>query len=114
MVSISLIAIPTTIQALKALYKVRKAGKLDWGAPTTCILFTAVASLFGFVYLFEEWVRKMLVCAQRIDDGGTNIVQWHILASTSSLFAMFTVLAITQILLMWSVESCGALSKPTL
>jgi hypothetical protein len=101
MLSISILAIPTTVRCVRALYKVHKAGRLDWAAPTTCIAFTAVASIFGFVYLFEEWIRKPLVCAQSIDDGGTNVTLWYILSASSSLLAMFTVLAVTQILLMW-------------
>jgi hypothetical protein len=101
MITVLVLAIPTTFQSSRALYRVHKAGKLDWGAPTTCMAFIVVSAINGLVYLFEEWIRKQLVCAQSIDDGGTDTTLWYILSATSSLFAMFVVLAVAQILLMW-------------
>jgi hypothetical protein len=96
------IAVPTTVHSAIALYKVRKAGKLDWGAPTMCVLFTMFSSFFGLAYVFDVWVRKSTVCAQSDLDGGTSSRLYdYFVSSWLSLFGSLMVLAMVNILLMW-------------
>ena len=58
------ITIPTIFKAAVALYKVKKAGKLNWGASTICLLYTMISAFFGTAYIADEWVYKMNTCVQ--------------------------------------------------
>ena len=103
------ITIPTIAKAAVALYKVKKAGKLNWGASTICLLYTMISAFFGTAYIADEWVYKMNTCAQSENDGGTPSSLYYVLKTFTPLLAMFFVLSVVQILLMWCVLSCGSL-----
>ena len=97
------ITIPTIVKAAVALYKVQKAGKLKWGASTICLLYTMISAFFGAAYISDEWVYKMNTCAQSENDGGTSRSLSYVLRTFTPLMAMFFVLSVVQILLMWCV-----------
>jgi len=93
------LALPTIFHSLNALIKLKKAGKLVWGPPTSCLLFTTLASSFGLFNHFNEFILLPYGCWQEYTWGGRPYRT--LLQMCNSAFAMFIVLAIITILLMW-------------
>ena len=95
-VIISALGIPTSVRSAVALYKVHKAGQLKWGASTTCILFCGLSSTFGLIYIWNDFLGPIR-CSQDAYDELSNLF----FSACTSLFAMFVVCAMIQVLLMW-------------
>ena len=100
--AITWIVLPTIIRQAIALYKLHKAGRLKRSATVNCLVYNMLSGIFGWCYIIDTWMRKPSTCAPAEKDGGTDLAYDYIVFSLfTSLFAMFIVLAVIQILLMW-------------
>ena len=99
--TISAISLPTIFQSAKSLIKMKRSGKLEWGAPTMCMLFTGLSAFFGYYVHFLDFAVGPLECQQEYHPD----LYWHILSMSQSLFGMFLVLSVITILLMWYVQT---------
>ena len=95
---VTLIALPTLIGSITVLWKLHKFNKFDGAAPCKAVVCSFFCALFGLQYTFDYWVRRMNQCDPA---GGTGLIADIITGGMTTCFAMFTVLGIIQILLMW-------------
>ena len=93
------LALPTLFHCVKSLIKLNMAGKLEWGPPTSCMLFTALSSAFGCFNQVHDFILYPLECDQDYTWGGRPYRT--LLRLCNSFFAMFITLSVITILVMW-------------
>ena len=90
-----LMAVPIIVGGIHALWKLKQAGKLGSGPVTKCFFCTTLSASFGWAYMLENSVRKSFQCSHSDNASG------HITGPFASIFAMFYILGIVNIALMW-------------
>ena len=91
----ALLACPVIFGGSRALWKLNKAGKFGAGPVTWCIVFIVTGTTFGFLFLLENSFRKSLDC------GHTGLMQAHLTSTFTTIFAMFYILSVVQLVLIW-------------
>ena len=91
------VAVPTLFRAARAVYKVHKAGKNDWGASVIGLIYLGLSQPCGMYYEFNAWCLRFFTCAQ-----GTSDTSYAVTTFFTSMYALFSTMAIIQIVLLWS------------
>ena len=99
--SLEIIALPTIVGSLNVLRKVHRAGNFTMSPTIVCLICVVISSTFGLAFAYDNTVRRVAVCSQGGDDGGTDPNLDIFLSAFPSMFAMFLVVALIYLALMW-------------